>query len=231
MAHYFTSDWHFNHGNIIKYCNREFCLQEHEKSMLKSHRDFKVCEESIKVMDAEIIKNINAMAKVDDHIWFLGDFLFANGHEYYRRCENYLSRIECKNIHIVWGNHDDRCIGRLFASTHDLTMLAVRGDDFVLGEQNIHKAKINHSWQKIVLCHYAMAVWEKSHRSVWQLYGHSHSSAEGWLDKNMPGRRSVDVGIDNAAKLLGAYRPFSMQDLTMRFAEKTGFSVDVHGKE
>ena len=37
--------------------------------------------------------------------------------------------------------------------------------------------------QDIVLCHYAMRVWQKSHYGAWMLYGHSH----GTLPDN-PGR-------------------------------------------
>lgn len=43
--------------------------------------------------------------------------------------------------------------------------------------------------QVIVLCHYALRVWDQSHYGAWHLYGHSHG--------NLPSQGlSFDVGID-----------------------------------
>lgn len=231
MAHFFTSDTHFNHGNIIKYCRRMFCLNEQEQKDLSNGLDIRIRDESIRRMDEVLIEGINKTVGKDDHLWFLGDFLFARHNEYYRKCQEYLDRIECKNIHIIWGNHDDRVIGKLFATTDSLTMVAFRDDEWVHGEQAIHRARVDHDnrWQKVVLSHYAMAVWEKSHRATWQLYGHSHATAEQWLDSHMTGRRSVDVGVDNAIQLLKEYRPWKFTELKSLFADRKGFSVDVHG--
>jgi calcineurin-like phosphoesterase family protein len=93
------------------------------------------------------------------------------------------------------------------------------------------KVKITVNNQVIVLDHYAHAVWEKSHRGAWHLYGHSHSNAEEWLNRVMPERRSVDVGVDNAFKILGDYRPFSFIELQKLFANKKGSFIDHHKEE
>ena len=61
------------------------------------------------------------------------------------------------------------------------------------------------------------------------LYGHSHSNAEVWLDSVMPGRRSMDVGVDNAAKILGEYKPFSFEEISNIMSKKNGFHFDHHG--
>ena len=42
----------------------------------------------------------------------------------------------------------------------------------------------------IVVCHYAMRVWPRSHYNSWMLYGHSHG-------KLAPQRKQWDIGIDN----------------------------------
>jgi len=41
----------------------------------------------------------------------------------------------------------------------------------------------------VVLCHYAMRTWDRSHYGSYHLYGHSHGKLErhGW---------SMDVGVD-----------------------------------
>ncbi len=73
-----------------------------------------------------------------------------------------------------------------------------------------------------------MAVLNKSHHGAIHLYGHSHSSAEEGLDKKFPGRRSMDVGIDNAYRLLGEYRPFSWDEIKHRLLSKQGEVIDHH---
>jgi calcineurin-like phosphoesterase family protein len=45
--------------------------------------------------------------------------------------------------------------------------------------------------QYIVLCHYSMNVWNRSHHGSWHLFGHSH----GGLTDN-PNSLSIDVGIN-----------------------------------
>ena len=43
--------------------------------------------------------------------------------------------------------------------------------------------------QPLVVCHYAMRVWPRSHYGSWQLYGHSHGRLEG-------AGKQMDVGVD-----------------------------------
>ena len=42
----------------------------------------------------------------------------------------------------------------------------------------------------VVVCHFAMRVWPRSHYNSWQLYGHSHG-------KLPPIRKQWDIGVDN----------------------------------
>lgn len=44
--------------------------------------------------------------------------------------------------------------------------------------------------QHLVVCHYAMRVWPRSHHGSWQLYGHSHGMLE-------PIGKQWDIGVDN----------------------------------
>jgi calcineurin-like phosphoesterase family protein len=112
---------------------------------------------------------------------------------------------------MIWGNHDSFSIKDLFSGYYDILNVTVNN-------------------QRITLCHYAMAVWDKSHRGAWQLYGHSHTNLEGWIDKAMPGHFSMDVGIDNAARLLGEYRPFSFEEISSILMKRKGFFPDHHGR-
>lgn len=57
METYFTSDLHFFHHNIIKFCNRPFADVEH--------------------MNAELIKRWNSVVTERDTVWVLGDVSFG----------------------------------------------------------------------------------------------------------------------------------------------------------
>lgn len=86
-----TSDLHFGHKNIIKYCKRPF----------------KTLEE----MDKRLIKNWNERVKKDDMVIVIGDFCFKNsagGKEGEGTTKNYKHYSEQLNGNIVFirGNHD-----------------------------------------------------------------------------------------------------------------------------
>ncbi len=132
MKIFFTSDTHFGHANIIKYCNRPF--------------------ESVNQMDEVLINNWNSVVRPDDEVYHLGDFSFADPKKYVYRLNG--------KIHLIKGNHDYRRKDRLFLEA---------GIVWVKDLFELKKVDPN-----IVLCHYAMRVWPKSHYGAWQLYGHSH---------------------------------------------------------
>lgn len=194
---WFTSDTHFNHANIIKYCDRPFG--------------------SVREMDQQIVETFNKYVKPDDTLYHLGDICFDRRKNWLHSARQYLSSINCDNIKIIWGNHDQkeaRDSQRLLTLAHYYYCA-----DFL-------DTKIN--GQRITLCHYAMAIWNKSHRNAWHLYGHSHAGAEDYLDKAFPNRKSMDVGVDNAYRLLGEYRPFSFDEIKGIMNSKTGSKIDHH---
>jgi calcineurin-like phosphoesterase family protein len=66
------------------------------------------------------------------------------------------------------------------------------------------------------MTHYPIASWSgKEHGSV-HLYGHCHSRLEDKLDIFDPGRKSMDVGMDNAFRLTGQFTPFAITDIFNR---------------
>jgi len=79
---WFGSDYHFHHGNIIKYCSRPF--------------------NNINEMNNTIINNHNSVVKPDDDFYFLGDFCFHNQYE----AECILERLN-GNKYFIIGNHDN----------------------------------------------------------------------------------------------------------------------------
>lgn len=80
MTIYFSSDQHFWHANVIRYCNRPF----------------KYVEE----MNEAMIYNWNSVVKPEDTVYDLGDFSFAG-----RSVELYSARLVGKK-RLISGNHD-----------------------------------------------------------------------------------------------------------------------------
>lgn len=78
---FFTSDLHFGHANIIKYCNRPW--------------------ESVEGMDVSLIANWNSVVGQEDKVWILGDVFFCNE----QRAKEILYHLNGEK-HLVLGNHD-----------------------------------------------------------------------------------------------------------------------------
>jgi len=78
MANFFTADTHFDHANIIKYCNRPFS--------------------SLDEMNQTIINNWNSVVKSEDVVYFLGDFAF-------HRADYFVKILNGHKILII-GSHD-----------------------------------------------------------------------------------------------------------------------------
>ena len=208
---WFISDTHFDHGNIMKYCNRPG-LSEEEQASLASGENFKVSRESVIRMNDMLIDEINALVMPEDRIWHLGDFLFGKSNHIFENCRGFLDRINCKEIHLIRGNHDYSKIEPLFASVQDVAYIKVGS-------------------QKLFVSHYAHAVWDQSHRGRIHLYGHSHATAEEGLDAMMPGRKSADIGVDNLAKVFGKYAPIDISQINDWLGSREGHSIDHHTKE
>lgn len=146
---FFTSDEHYAHKNIIKYCGRPF------KDEIEN--------------DETIITRHNERVKVGDTTIHAGDFtLIPRADVVFRK---YVSRLNGNHI-FIRGSHDRWMNG----TYHEIWERTING-------------------QVIVVCHYAMLVWPRSHYGSWQLYGHSH----GGLSHGSPVvmGKQWDVGVDN----------------------------------
>ncbi len=162
--------------------------------------------ESVEAMDDALIENINRLVAPGDTLYHLGDFAFRT-----REPRAYRQRIRCRTVHLILGNHDPRStegvvdpeFAALFASVHDLWRI---------------RLPIAGMRRPIVLCHYAMRVWDASHHGAWHLFGHSH----GTLPDD-PHARSWDVGVDN-----NGYAPVSVERLEAIMGAKEFRPVDSH---
>lgn len=122
---------------------------------------------SVSEMDDEIIKRHNEVVGDNDVVIHAGDFTLHNSTSYVYK--KYINKLKGDNI-FLQGSHDKWTKSTVF--------------------------KNNYIWQKniegqyVVVCHYAMRVWPRSHYNSWQLYGHSHGRLE-------PVGKQWDVGVDN----------------------------------
>ena len=139
-----TSDTHAYHKNICR--GTSTWEGGHEQSV----RDF---DTPIQMTD-ELINQINKNVKEDDLLIHLGDWSFDGE----SRIAEFRSRIICKNIYLVYGNHDHNIINK---SEYQSQFL--RTDHVMyLRSENL----------KFFISHYPHYVWHQGHHGVIHLYGH-----------------------------------------------------------
>lgn len=243
---YFTSDTHFSHGNIIKYSLRPFLPDEGwelyfaakedlDKRQKEKCFDYKIMpptqaerewkhyrlpKKNVDEHDDALIENWNKMIKPHDRVYHLGDFCFCNP----RDAHQILDRLNGQ-IFLILGNHDKTAkqVSGRFIWIKDLFGLKVDDSDTERGRQ------------EIVLCHYSMRVWNKSHHGAWHCFGHSHGSLPDY-------NKSFDIGVDAVAKRLAIqdgrdpeldthfedYRPLTYEEIKCIMSEKEWKPVDHH---
>lgn len=139
--------------------------------------------QTIEEMDEAYIHMWNGWVGEDDTVYHLGDFAFR-GHSYYA------SRLKGRIV--------------LIEGSHDRMSIADRQRFTWAGPRHIVKGNPD-----IILSHYAMRVWPRSHYGTWHLFGHSHGSLP-------PHGKSFDVGWD----LWGG--PISIEVVKTEMAKLTG---------
>lgn len=97
----FTSDTHFGHANIIKYCKRPYRDAQH--------------------MDEMLIRNWNAAVRPDQTVIHAGDFAFKSD---LTKLKALIARLN-GGIILVQGNHDHRVTLPMFREVYDLLDLRV----------------------------------------------------------------------------------------------------------
>jgi len=113
---WFTSDTHFGHANIIKFCGRPFV--------------------DVEQMNKQLIKRWNEQVGKDDIVFHLGDFIFGGS-------ELFESIISQLNGHIYWvfGNHDYRNVRekylKLFAGAAPKMVISIDEQPIILNHEPI----------------------------------------------------------------------------------------------
>ena len=94
MNTFIIADTHFNHKNIIDYCNRPFT--------------------DVDDMNTILIRNWNSVVKNDDIVYHLGDFALGN----LNVVKHFRDKLNGK-IYLVKGNHDGYNIKRYYEAGFD----------------------------------------------------------------------------------------------------------------
>lgn len=162
---YFTSDLHFGHENIIRFCKRPF----------------KDAQEMTEVL----VSRWNERVQQGDRVFVVGDFAFLTQAD----AQKVLNRLN-GDKHLVRGNHDKVAVQlKGWGSIRDLVDVKVDKDH-------------------VVLCHYPMRVWNKSHHGSLMLHGHSHGTLPPFCNQ------SLDVGVD-----CWDFRPVTLEEVKQRLKE------------
>jgi calcineurin-like phosphoesterase family protein len=186
MKSFFTSDTHWFHKNIIEYSNQPF--------------------RTVDEMNESMIRNWNEVVGINDNVYHIGDFSFADKEKTMRLIDRLNG-----NIHFVYGNHDK--VIRRSAELQSRFVWCKEVAEIDVDDPDAPKGK-----RRIFLSHYAHRVWNKSHHGVWHLYGHSHGSLP-----DDPTSRSFDVGVD-----CHQYYPLSYNEVKAIIKKKDWKPIDHH---
>lgn len=157
--------------------------------------------------DEWLISLWNKQVTNQDTVYQLGDFCFNRKKiEDFQKITNRLNG----NIICIKGNHCDRDV--LKKSGKEWYDLKSKWFTLPSGEK-----------QYIVMCHYALEIWERQHHGAFHLFGHSHGSFQPTHGKR------VDVGLDNAYNLFGEHRFFTLDDIEKYMSTREVVVNDHHG--
>lgn len=187
---WFTSDLHFGHANIIRFCDRPF--------------------DDTKTMNEAICRNINNSVTPDDELWILGDFAMGQ----IDQTLLYVERFTAGRVVLVPGNHD-RChpmgkrveywLGRyekagFTVAEHNLELALT--DSFTVNVSHFpYKANAFSFEDRSGMSSFVskgdgdsghvdrFVEWQLDDDGRWLLCGHVH---EKWRNRN----KQINVGID-----------------------------------
>jgi calcineurin-like phosphoesterase family protein len=206
---YITSDTHYGHKNIVRGTS-----EWTDKSRCRPF-------DSIEEHNAVLVENINRTVGENDILYHLGDWSFGGADN----IRLFRSKLRCKTIHLILGNHD-----------HHIERNTNGSQYYFSSVQHYKETVINK--QRIVMSHFAMRVWNKSHHGSYMLYGHSHGTLDDkkpifpqptWIGDEfyIKNSRSMDVGVDCHPE----FRPFSIDEIhdILRNREVT-LNIDHHNE-
>ncbi len=122
----------------------------------------------VKEMNDTIIENMTMIPKRGDILYFLGDFGWDE-----KAIFEMIAKLSKKKIRLIWilGNHDNRYEKKylpIIKQYNKLNAMYSMFETKLTDEDGKHYS--------VVLNHFPMYTWNRSHYNSFQLYGHHHKS-------------------------------------------------------
>ena len=169
---FFTSDHHFGHANIIKYCNRPY-------------RD-------VQEMNRALVDNWNDIVEPSDEVWVLGDIAMGNRYE----TLSYVKELHGYKV-LVPGNHDKCWFGHKNFEAHLLDYYDCGFNRIFKSDTTMKLAG-----EKVLISHFPYlnddefgqegqryAKYRPANNGGWLLHGHVHDK---WRQLN----RMINVSVE-----------------------------------
>jgi calcineurin-like phosphoesterase family protein len=209
---FFCSDPHYNHKSLVRGTSNW-----EDKSPC---RDFTTLEEH----DDTLVANINKTVPVNGVLFCLGDWSFGPlAGEKETRIREFRSRIKCRTVYLIEGNHDEAIsknlnnVQKIFSGV--FKYLEVTFVNPYIGLEQGIKAKKH----KVIMMHYPIRSWNHIRSGAWMLYGHCHSSLKDMI-VNGKVQKTMDVGFDTHPE----FRPYSYQEIKEIMSKREIFTEDHH---
>lgn len=205
MNTWFTADTHYYHANIARYTHRPF-IQPGDLDDEGMWRTKEIGRTRAKEMTEAMIKIHNALVKPEDTVYHLGDFAFGGVTE----ITSLLRRLN-GHYRFVWGNHDK--------AMHDFAAEQSKHSDLQHKIEFLDTlAEICIEGHNIVLCHYPLYRWNRSHHLSWMLHGHCHYTLPESKKEGLPLTMGaiLDVGVDG-----NQFKPYTFTEIKLIMQTKT----------
>lgn len=169
--------------------------------------------QDVNEMHQTLIQNWNECVNENDIVFYLGDFSYRDN----SLAKWFRDQLNGK-IYFICGNHD---------RVRDISKLGFERIYEYGTEISIEDKDLKKGFQDIVLCHYPILSWNKSHYGSWHLHGHCHQSIAKNPDMEWYYKRKViDMGANGHE-----YRPLSYLDIKQIMSTKIISAVDHHSEK
>ena len=190
---FFSSDQHFGHRNVLRFCARPY--------------------ETEKEMGLALIDNWNSVVGPEDIVVTLGDFSWFNDSHSIKKI---MSKLNGKEIYLVLGNHDTR---ESFRRITDERFHIIDGISYIYLRSEDEDRWYQKTFE-IVCSHFPLMTWAHRDKGAINLFGHIHSGEKRPIDgydQDLPlwKGQQLDVGVDNQK-----YTPLSFEEVLEQLNEQ-----------
>jgi calcineurin-like phosphoesterase family protein len=185
--------------------------------------------------DNAVIDSYNATARPSDILIHLGDVCLNTDES---QLNEYLARIACQNIFVLWGNHNNPLWTIYKRQVNEFLKSHSSPDAFNVFDEHVEiypfqyknvtfmgnylEAQIN--GMKFVMCHYPIYVFNEMKHGTKHLCGHSHYSLPLSTENDLTSK-ILDVGWD------GHRKPLSIDEICGIMNKKGLLKVDHHQRD